>query len=954
MKIPARLNRLLQRNPALLGAVYVNFAEFSPWFNQNRLVFFPEYTDHGPNHINDVLIAAEGLISDNAWKCLTPEDAAVLILAVQLHDCAMHLAEDGFLQLLKAKNPATNIFSFKDPEWGTLWNGFLHEAARWDDRTANKIFGASSVARNIPESWNDWKPKHYLLIGEFLRRYHPRLAFEIALGGVPGPTPTRLSLRDLPEDFPELVGFVARSHGYTLRTFVDLIRMEQRRELRSIHLPFLMGVLRIADYLQLHSERAPKQLLKVRSLRSPISMREHEVHLHIRDINTKQDDPESIFVEADPKNVHIFLKQKKLFSSIQSELDETWAVFGENYGRVKELKKLAINIRRIKSNLDDLEKFSKHNRHAFIPSEAKLDSAGVELLKLLIEPLYGNKPDMGLRELIQNSVDACRELEDFRTHDRTKFPYQPPEQEANVLVKIVKNGDGTGKLIILDQGIGMTVDVIRNYFLKVGASFRKSEEWKKQHADEHLKSRVLRSGKFGIGVLAAFLLGKQMRVITRHLTNNDGIEFTCRIEDEVIELRKVATTTGTIIEIDIDNPEIMDRFGYYNHDMKWDLYCLDEPSVKIIYDGDLVLQKFHLPKSGSQLDHMWRRINHEQYEDIQWTYWRDVPLLTCNGIQVTPISREISYELYNQLGWRVLAPHLSIFDPDGVLPLNLQRDYLSDTRLTFNDELLRAVCRDFIAFLLVNLPESPGKITSQRYRGISFGYRPEMLWFHPRGFCLYDSWNLHATCPQSVVFTNLDNHSLDQSHVRPIFESGKSFMQLNFSRYPSINLWDFVFRSKVENVGFIAEIPIDGLRVMIPNTKSIISKDTNVVIGGEKLHKDAKLLQVEWENENWIILSNGKCPTSPDTFQEIAKSEWKNFEDGFAECYFAKQSAETYNEFSILGQMWKQVLLQPYIPYDRKTRRDFFSHLYDDPDFKKYIEAHQLLEDEKESKREKQ
>jgi HSP90 family molecular chaperone len=41
--------------------------------------------------------------------------------------------------------------------------------------------------------------------------------------------------------------------------------------------------------------------------------------------------------------------------------------------------------------------------------EYTLSVGGPEVLKLFVEPPYGSRPEYGVRELIQNSVDAVRE-----------------------------------------------------------------------------------------------------------------------------------------------------------------------------------------------------------------------------------------------------------------------------------------------------------------------------------------------------------------------------------------------------------------------------------------------------------------------------------------------------------------------------------------------------------------
>jgi hypothetical protein len=63
------------------------------------------------------------------------------------------------------------------------------------------------------------------------------------------------------------------------------------------------------------------------------------------------------------------------------------------------------------------------------------------------------------------------------------------------------------------------------------------------------------------------------------------------------------------------------------------------------------------------------------------------------------ISRHVGLKTLAGLDLR--APTVSVFDPDGNLPLRLSRTELSVRLLPFNDELVRDVCRDLCAYLLV-------------------------------------------------------------------------------------------------------------------------------------------------------------------------------------------------------------------------------------------------------------
>ena len=363
MKLPAKFEEILKNNQGLYGAVHSTLSTFETWLKRNELPFFPEYTDHSEDHVEQVMTATQALIRDEAWDVVSSEDIAVLSLAILVHDSGMHLSEDGFIRLVSTDDPWPYSHDSSAPTWSQLWSDFLGEASRFDARKLKNLFGDDKPARKPPLDAQEMTRRDRMLIGEFLRRHHPRLAYEIALNGVPGPGSTYLALQNVPEHVARLSGLVAHSHGISLRDAVESLILEQRREMRGAHVPFLMALLRVADYLQIQQERAPKDVLRIRSLRSPISLGEWQAHDAVKDVNNTHDDIEAIYIHAEPEDVKTFLKLKNLFSSIQHELDTSWAVLGEIYAIHPKLNTLGLNgltIRRVRSNLDRVQEFGEN------------------------------------------------------------------------------------------------------------------------------------------------------------------------------------------------------------------------------------------------------------------------------------------------------------------------------------------------------------------------------------------------------------------------------------------------------------------------------------------------------------------------------------------------------------------------------------------------------------------
>ena len=99
--IPKNLKSRLELDRKLGAVAALTLSRFEEWIAHSHVPFFTDYTDHGPDHIKEVLETSEQLISEAAWKVVSAQDVGVLILATLLHDCAMHLQPDGFIALVR-------------------------------------------------------------------------------------------------------------------------------------------------------------------------------------------------------------------------------------------------------------------------------------------------------------------------------------------------------------------------------------------------------------------------------------------------------------------------------------------------------------------------------------------------------------------------------------------------------------------------------------------------------------------------------------------------------------------------------------------------------------------------------------------------------------------------------------------------------------------------------------
>jgi hypothetical protein len=100
MKIPNFIENSYRADHRLSSFVSTSVAAITRHVTANRMVFFPEYTDHGINHFELVLQTAFDLSTEAAQNLLTSADATVLTVSVALHDFGMHLTSEGFETLI--------------------------------------------------------------------------------------------------------------------------------------------------------------------------------------------------------------------------------------------------------------------------------------------------------------------------------------------------------------------------------------------------------------------------------------------------------------------------------------------------------------------------------------------------------------------------------------------------------------------------------------------------------------------------------------------------------------------------------------------------------------------------------------------------------------------------------------------------------------------------------------
>ena len=290
---------------------------------------------------------------------------------------------------------------------------------------------------------------------------------------------------------------------------------------------YLSALLRIADYLDLDKQRTPVLWYNMMKI-DGFSKEEWESHFIIHNENKLKvymNNKMQIFFEGKSSNAKIHRKYLKYIDELKKELENADTLLNTKDTNPKYAFNVAIKVE------DSV--FTE----GFKYSDLRLNLDYFSITDLLMgKNIYGDRK-LGLRELIQNSIDACHIMKEIQNngYDDTIKPQI-----------IVSFSQTEGYVKIKDYGIGMTLDVVKKHFLNVGKSYYKSNEY----LYENYSYKPI--GQYGIGFLACFLLSDNVVVKTKYYNSNEinQIELEKNSEYVVTNTEETGNFFGTEILLD--------------------------------------------------------------------------------------------------------------------------------------------------------------------------------------------------------------------------------------------------------------------------------------------------------------------------------------------------------------------------------------------------------------------
>ncbi len=453
------------------------------------LINMGEYTLHDGDHLFRVLRLMERLLPDVTLKSLSVPELMLLILTAFYHDIGMA--------------PSLNDVIIWNKYWGV---DEINDEEKQQFEAFKKYCNknptlVAEIERFYKTGANDKAEllkKH--LISGYIRATHSFRARTIIEKDWIG----RVKYRDfdLTDEFAQL----CYSHNEDPASLQDFDTSLLCGPGVYVCLPFIGVILRLADILDFDAKRTPAILYSHLTIRNPVSLQEWKKH---RSVDAWDISNTIIRFNVRCEHPAIELAIHEFCDLIDIELAAGNTILARLNDSIRipfpEYYKFNLPLTVDRSKIGAVK---KHGKPIYNYQDTKFSLNKSQVIDLLMgTKLYGS-PDVALRELIQNSIDACL-LRQAMSKSWNDLSYEP-----KITVKFYKD-QGEDCLEVIDNGTGMDIDIINKYYSSVGTSYYQSSDFHDLKTSISLDYTPI--SRFGIGILSCFMVSDTLAVNTKRL-----------------------------------------------------------------------------------------------------------------------------------------------------------------------------------------------------------------------------------------------------------------------------------------------------------------------------------------------------------------------------------------------------------------------------------------------------
>ncbi|ELQ3992167.1 ATP-binding protein [Enterobacter bugandensis] len=497
MKIEERLRKLSDENTncSLLWAQW----EFDKKLLSRALNTisrdYPHYSLHDSSHSSTIITQIEKVIAPNI-QYLSATDCWMLLESCYWHDAGMIITNEEKQRLLNDPDFIRQLKEIAQSDHELA----LHASNVLNDKKENDIKRALDISNSLT-----------FLIADYFRKIHA------VRSGMNVNEPDRIALHSprtslIPKRLFNFVAQIVACHGMARESLLNIAKYNDGVDANDYaHPRYIAALLRIGDLLDIDDGRfCPSLLANIGCV--PLSSIAHQrKHASIKHLYI---DSEMIEIEAECEDYESYHAQQEWFNYIQNEFDYQKRIWNKLvpdscFRPLPTIEKLNC----------DIKGFLAINGRA---PEITLDHK--RIYHYITSVLVYSESYPFVREVIQNAIDATYYkvwldiVDELDVKNLTEFEirnyFNEKLSDTLIRVKLEKlsenDVDETFKLVISDDGVGMSLDDIEKIF-KVGSEttlFRKKIR-------SEMPGWAKPTGFFGIGLQTAFTFCDKVSIYTK-------------------------------------------------------------------------------------------------------------------------------------------------------------------------------------------------------------------------------------------------------------------------------------------------------------------------------------------------------------------------------------------------------------------------------------------------------
>lgn len=542
---------------------------------------FKTYTLHDEIHISNVMTNILMLLGDSKDR-LTRDECAILLMCACCHDIGMSITEEEKEFLRSCPDCMQIYLNNNDQDYIAAYGNIDNETINITDEIIQHYVRAN----------------HHKRVYDKMQKYiaqHDNI-WPISLG-------SSISMHDLCQ--------VCQSHGENIERIKHLQHFSP-----DLDLQFCAILLRLGDILDFDTTRAPDSLYQYINLsqldgnENKKSRNEWEKHQESHGFTILEDAHQIpiLLYKADCTSIETERAIISYLIWVEEELTDCWELIPYLETRWRDFR---------------LPNKIKHTItvNGYLSGEYKLTLDQEQVLELLTGQAIYEDPAIFVRELIQNAIDAIRTRKQLDKH-------LPKNWQPQIKIRTWMDQDGAHWFCIEDNGMGMTEQMLRECFLKVGRSYYRSSQFQADRIRSQSSRDYWPISHFGIGLLSCFMGGSndnRIEVTTRHfpeshtpypayrlsMKGTSGYYHLSNSFDHQITAPKMPNSSihfidkpGTIIAVKIGLLQSSSMHSFWKIIEKYVVY----PEIPIVYEAEEMNQTYEYPSEVKFLEDIYNAV----------------------------------------------------------------------------------------------------------------------------------------------------------------------------------------------------------------------------------------------------------------------------------------------------------------------------------------------------------